>query len=445
MRLRAEEIATATGGTLIDPSLAGREIDGVSFDGRTLRPGQLFVPIVAERDGHDYLDQALAAGAGGFLTSRDHAPAVPADVPGIAVEDTAAAFLFLARWARQRFDAQVAGRVVGITGSVGKTSAKDFTAAVLRRTLRVAANERSYNNDQGLPHTVLNAPDDVEALVLEMGMRGLREIARLCTTARPHVGVVTRVAPAHTERVGGIEGVARAKAELVEALPPNGVAVLNADDPRVATMATLSAARAITFGAGGDVRIVGLRLDALARARFTLATPWGSAPVALPVSGAHNAHNAAAAAAVGGILGVPLEEIVAGLAGAELSPSRMELARAPHGALILNDAYNANPTSMAAALDTLAALPARRRLAVLGLMAELADPVGEHQRIAIRAAELGIEVIASGTDLYGRPAAADPLGELGDLGEGDAVLVKGSLVAGLQPLARRLIAGGLAA
>ncbi|MCU1399360.1 MAG: murF, partial [Acidimicrobiales bacterium] len=287
MRFRASDVAHATGGTLVGPDVA---LDGVSFDSRSVASGQLFVAIVAERDGHAFVPAAQAGGAGAVLVQH-----AANEGTSIVVADTATALLDLGRWGRGRTSA----RVIGVTGSVGKTSTKDLARAALGAGLRASANERSFNNDQGLPVTILNAPDDTEALVLEMGMRGFGEIARLCDVGHPDIGIVTRVAAAHTELLGGIDGVARAKAELVDALPATGTAILNVDDPRVAAMASRCAGSVITFGRndGADVRILELWLDELARPRFTVSTPWGDAPVSLAVSGEHMAGNAAAALA----------------------------------------------------------------------------------------------------------------------------------------------------
>jgi UDP-N-acetylmuramoyl-tripeptide--D-alanyl-D-alanine ligase len=434
MRFSARSAAEATGGRLEGPDV---ELRGASFDSRTLRPGQLFVPIVAERDGHDFIDDALAAGAPAYLTAR----APRASATAVVVADTASALMDLGRWARTQAAERLGNRVIGITGSVGKTSVKDLTAAALRARWRTAANDRSYNNEQGLPVTLLDAADDAEALVLEMGMRGPGEIARLCEVGRPTIGIVTLVAAAHTERLGDVEGVAEAKAELVEALPAGGIAILNADDRRVAAMASRTAARALTFGttAGADVLVRYLVLSDDARPRFRCATPWGEVEVALAVSGAHMAMNASAALAAALVCDVPLADAAGALGTATLSPWRMELCRSASGALVLNDAYNANPTSMRAALSTLASLPARRRVAIVGLMAELDDPEPAHRAIADEAERLGIELVPVGVELYGVRPVADPLAELGPVGEGDAVLVKGSRVAGLEAVAARLL------
>ncbi|MGB8858497.1 MAG: UDP-N-acetylmuramoyl-tripeptide--D-alanyl-D-alanine ligase, partial [Ilumatobacteraceae bacterium] len=287
MRFRAEVVAAATGGRLHGPDV---EIDGVSFDSRSIQPGQLFVPLVADRDGHDFIAAALARGAAAYLTS-----APPGGGTAVEVPDTLKALMALAAAQRPQFT----GPVIGVTGSVGKTSTKDLAWAALAASRRTWANERSFNNEQGLPTTLLNAPELTEVLMLEMGMRGHGEIAELCSIARPTIGVVTRVAEAHSDRVGGIDGVARAKAELIAALPPDGLAILNADDVRVRAMASVSEAPVLLYGdaAGADVRIGDLHLDDIARPSFHLDTPWGSCDVHLGVSGRHMAHNAAAALA----------------------------------------------------------------------------------------------------------------------------------------------------
>jgi UDP-N-acetylmuramoyl-tripeptide--D-alanyl-D-alanine ligase len=429
MRFRASDVAAATGGRLSGPDT---DIDGVSFDSRTVRPGQLFVPIVDQRDGHDFIDGALESGAAAYLTSR-----APAHGTAIEVDDTLQALMRLAAERRGHLDATI----VGITGSVGKTSTKDLAWAALGASRRTWANERSFNNDQGLPTTLLNAPDDTEVLVLEMGMRGFGEIARLCGIAAPSIGIVTRVAEAHSDRVGGIEGVARAKAELVDALPSDGIAILNGDDHRVLAMAPRCAGSSIVYGekADADVRIVDVSLDHLARASFTAVTPWGTVAVRLGVSGRHMVSNAAAALACVGAVGGDLAAGAAALADVSLTAMRMEVVTAASGAIVLNDSYNANPTSMRAAIDALVALPADRRVAIVGVMAEISDPEAEHVAIAAYAHERGIELFVIGTDLYGIAAVADPVAALGHIGAGTAVLVKGSRVAGLERVARLLV------
>ena len=435
MRWRAQDLARALAEhgpcRLVGPDV---EIDGASFDSRSLTAGQMFVPLVAERDGHDFVDDAVGRGAVAYLSSRPARADLVDRVACIEVADTGQALMDAARWARTRLPAGT--MAVGVTGSVGKTTTKDLIAAAISGTKRTVASERSYNNEQGLPVTILNAPIDTEVLVLEMGMRGFGQIDLLCRIGRPAIGVVTRVGEAHTSLVGGLDGVARAKGELVEALPSFGVAVLNADDDRVIAMRSRTTARVMSYGesSSADIRIADLSLDQQGRARFTVHTPNGSTAIRLGIPGRHSASNAAAAVAVGVALGVPIEAMADGLAEARVSAHRSNALRLHSGATLLDDCYNANPTSMLAALDTLAALGSGRRVAVLGLMAELDDPAEAHGRIARRARELGVEIVAVGTDLYGVnpveiPAAID---RLRALGSNDAALVKASRVAALE-------------
>jgi UDP-N-acetylmuramoyl-tripeptide--D-alanyl-D-alanine ligase len=292
---------------------------------------------------------------------------------------------------------------------------------------------------------VLGTPDDAEAVVVEMGARGRGHIASLCAVARPTVGIVTTVGLSHSEFFGTVEDVAVAKAELVEALPHEGTAVLNAEVPLVAAMASRTSARILTFGLrAGDVRAEGLSLDADLHPTFRLCSPWGSAAVALMVSGEHHVANALAAAAAALACDTSVDEVAAGLADATLSPWRMQLDRSPSGAVVINDSYNANPPSTAAALRALARVPAQRRTAILGIMAELGE-IGpaEHARMGALAADLGIRVIAVGAPDYGGEqvaSVAEALDRLGPIGHGDAVLVKGSRAARLETAAGTLAA-----
>jgi UDP-N-acetylmuramoyl-tripeptide--D-alanyl-D-alanine ligase len=434
MHLRTDDIAAAVGGTHHGSVV---EVDGATIDSREVRGGELFVALVAERDGHQFVSQAMAAGAFAALCARRQ----PGDRTSILVDDTDLALLDLGRLARGRLP----DRVIAVTGSVGKTTVKDLTAAALRTRHRTAASVRSFNNERGVPLTLVSAADDVEAVVVEMGARGRGHIALLCDVARPTVAVVTMVALAHAEMFGTIDEVAAAKGEVVEALPPEGTAVLNADDALVAAMAQRTDGTVVTFGvkhAGADVHAEAIALDDELRARFRLRSPWGDTDVRLGMRGLHQVGNALAAAAAAMVIGVEPAAVAEGLAGAELSPWRMSLGRSSSGVIVLNDAYNANPTSMAAALDALASLPARRRVAVLGVMAELGpDSDFEHRRVADYAEQLGIEVLAVAAPEYERRGVADveaALDVLTDLGDGDAVLVKGSRVAGLETLADEL-------
>ncbi|MEM8922861.1 MAG: UDP-N-acetylmuramoyl-tripeptide--D-alanyl-D-alanine ligase [Actinomycetota bacterium] len=437
MRFTASEIAAAADGTLSGPD---RPCIGAAIDSRTIAAGALFVPVVAERNGHEFIPAALSAGAAAYLTSEGPA-ADASDGTAITVVDTVDALSRLGAVARDRLP----DRVIGITGSVGKTSVKDLAAAALASTFRTAASEKSFNNELGVPLTLVNAPDDTEAAVVEMGARGAGHIASLCPVVRPTIGVVTTVGAAHTELFGTVEDVAQAKGELIEAVPADGTAVLNAEHPLVAAMASRTEARVLTFGReSGDVRAADVELDAELRPRFRLLSPWGEAEVALAVHGDHNVVNALAAAAIALAAGSSPEAAAAGMATAALSPWRMEITTTERGAVVINDAYNANPMSMTSALRSLAAIEADRRVAVVGMMAELGvEEREEHEAIARLADDLSIELIVVGTDLYGRPPVADhhaAAEALGPVDRGDAVLVKGSRVAGLEELAVRLLA-----
>ena len=428
MRFMAADVANATGGALIGQNA---HLSGVSFDSRTITPGQLFVPIVAERDGHEFIEVALKSGAGAYLTQHN-----PVGRTAIVVDDTLSALLKLGGWARARLEPTVGSKVIGITGSVGKTSTKDFIAAALSSELIVSASERSFNNDQGLPVTLLNAADNSQALVLEMGMRGFGEIARLCSIAQPNIGVVTAVAAAHTERVGGIEGVAKAKAEMVQALPSSGYAILNADDDRVRNMGSLTQAQVLTYGVheSADVRIITCELDEMARASVTATTPWGAVSWAMSVPGAHMALNAVAAIAVSGVCGVNIHSAAAALEQSFVSPMRMQVMTTDDGMTIVNDAYNANPASMRAALDTLVGIKASRHIVIAGQMAELADSSAEHSAIVEYARSKKIGFIACETDNYATPSFSvdDVVQAVRNGGSDVAVLVKGSRVAQLE-------------
>ncbi|WP_320669465.1 UDP-N-acetylmuramoyl-tripeptide--D-alanyl-D-alanine ligase [Patulibacter defluvii] len=425
MRFSAAELADHLGAELVGPDVA---VEGASIDTRTLRPGQLYAPIVAARDGHDFLPAALAAGAAAYLTARE-----PVGGTAIRVPDTAAALLRLGALGRDR----IAG-AIGITGSVGKTTTKDLLAGCLASTFPTAASERSFNNELGLPLTLLGAPEATRWVVLEMGVRREGDIDRLCQVARPEVGVVTAVDLAHVEFLGDLDGVARAKGELVAGLPPSGLAVLNVDDPRVRAMASRSAARVLGYGTGPEaqVRADDVALDDELRARFRLSSPWGRTEVRLGLRGAHQVTNALAAAAVALWAGVPIEAVAAALAEGRASPWRMEVHHVPAGPLLVVDCFNAIPASAEAAVRSLAALPGERRLALLGLMAELGErSATEHRRIAAVAERLGVQVVGYETDLYGEAHVTgvdDAVALLRTLGPRDAALVKGSRVARLE-------------
>ncbi len=435
MRFSTAELAAHLGGALVGPDVL---VDGAGIDSRTIVPHQLFVPVVAERDGHAFIGAALAAGAAAYLTQEG-----PDGATAIVVEDTATALMNLGVLARSR----IADGVVGITGSVGKTTTKDLLRHCMASTFRTAASELSFNNELGLPLTLINAPDDAQWVILEMGARGVGHIARLAQVGRPDVGIVTSVAMAHVEFFGGLDGVARAKGELVRALPEGGLAVLNFDDPRVAAMASFSPCPVLGYALDTDaeVRAEAVTLDDDLRARFTLVTPWGRGEVRLSLYGLQQVPNALAAAAAALWCGVPFEAVLSSLAEATGSPFRMEVHRTPGGPLLVADCYNANPASTEAALRTLAAFRSERKLALLGLMAELGvETDSEHRRMAALAEELGIEVVGYQSNLYGEAHVDDVESAvllLKTLGPADAALVKGSRVGRLEDVVERFESG----
>jgi len=367
--LSLAQIARITGGRLDgDPEAV---VTGeVVIDSRRVAPGGLFAAVEGERvDGHDFAAAAVAAGAVAVLGTR------PLPVPSVLVADVPDALAALARFV---VDSLPAVRIAGITGSSGKTTTKDIAAQLIERLGPTIAPAGSFNNEFGHPLTVLRADAATRYLVLELSARGVGHIAHLCGIAPPRYGVVLNVGRAHAGEFGGLDQVARAKGELVEALPPDGVAILNADDPRVLAMAARTRARVVTFGvAAGDalIRASDVRLDDLGRPSFTLLTPEGSAPVTLRLHGAHNVPNALAAAALARELGLSLDAIADGLSAAVArSRWRMEVHQRADGVTVINDAYNANPESVRAAIDALAHLAqGGRGFAVLGHMAELGD------------------------------------------------------------------------
>jgi UDP-N-acetylmuramoyl-tripeptide--D-alanyl-D-alanine ligase len=405
------EIAAIVGGTVVGGTVTGGTVTGGTaegdgavtvtapavLDGRQAEPGALFVAFAGEHvDGHDYAVQAGLAGAVAVLGSR------PTPLPTVVVEDVQAALQVLAAHvvARLRDELAVpALTVAGLTGSQGKTSTKDLLAAVLSSTAPTTATIGSLNNELGVPLTMLRAGAATRFLALEMGARHIGDIAALTSLVAPDIAVVLNVGQAHLGEFGSRLAIAQAKGELVRGLAPGGTAVLNADDPRVVAMRSLTDGPVLTFGHAehADVRVLDLALDRLGRPSFTLRTATASARVALPLVGAHQALNASAAAAAGLAAGVPLDMAAAALATASLSKWRMELRDLAGGATLLNDSYNANPDSTRAALDALAAIEGRRRIAVLGEMRELGDDSeAEHRAVGKYAASRADVVAAVG-------------------------------------------------
>jgi UDP-N-acetylmuramoyl-tripeptide--D-alanyl-D-alanine ligase len=394
------DIAALTGGRVSETSPQPLVTGPVVVDSRRCVAGSLFVCIAGEHtDGHLHVSDAFARGAVVALASH------PIEGPAILVDDTVRALGFLAGGVLRR---TTSCRVVGITGSSGKTSTKDLTAAVLSWDQETVAARESLNNEIGLPLTALEVQESTRNLVLEYSARGVGHIAYLCGIARPAVAVVLNVGSAHLGEFGSREAVATAKAELVEALAADGHAVLNVDDPLVAAMRDRTSASVMGFGtsASADVRVEALTLDPQARPSFRLVTPVGSTTVTLQLSGAHHAMNAAAAAAVGLTAGLALDDIAQALGHVtELSAHRMQVTARADGLLVVDDAYNANPESVRAALDALAVLAADRSgasWAVLGEMRELgADSPDLHAAVGRYAAESGVTRLV----VVGDPAA----------------------------------------
>ena len=426
----------------------------VVIDSRQARPGALFVALPGERaDGHDFAAAAAAGGALAVLADR------PVGVPALITADVLGA---LGRLARAVLDALPGPTVVGITGSAGKTTTKDLAAHLVESLGPTVAPRNSLNNEIGHPLTVLRATEQTRYLVLELSARKTGDIAYLCGIAPPRLGVVLCVGTAHAGEFGGLAQVAEAKGELPAALPAGGVAFLNADDPRVRAMAPRTQARVVTFGRdpAAVVRAADVRLDEQGRPTFTLVTPAGSARTRLRLAGEHNVVNALAAAALAGELGLPLPAVAGGLAAAApRSRWRMEVTHRADGVTVINDAYNANPEAVAAALATLVHMArGRRAFAVLGPMNELGGGSRRaHEQAGEAAAQAGVAgLIVVGEDaapmLAGARAHRSWRGELlgvADVPEavkalenllepGDVVLVKASRTAGLERVALAL-------
>ncbi|MFD5339150.1 UDP-N-acetylmuramoyl-tripeptide--D-alanyl-D-alanine ligase [Streptomyces hawaiiensis] len=457
--LSLAEIAEVVGGQTHDIPDPSVQVTGpVVRDSREAGPGSLFVAFAGERvDGHDFAAAVVEGGAVAVLGTR------PVGVPAIVVDDVQNALGALARHVVRRLGATL----VALTGSAGKTSTKDLIAQVLRRKAPTVFTPGSLNNEIGLPLTALSATEKTRFLVLEMGARGIGHIRYLAGLTPPKVGLVLNVGSAHIGEFGGREQIAQAKGELVEALPEDGTAILNADDPYVRAMASRTKAKVIFFGESGeaDVRAENVRLTDTGQPSFRLHTPSGASDVTMRLYGEHHVSNALAAAAVAHELGMSADEIAVALSEAgSLSRWRMEVTERPDGVTVVNDAYNANPESMRAALRALAAIgKGRRTWAVLGKMAELGDEaLAEHDAVGRLAVRLNVSKLVA---VGGREAAWLQLGAYneGSWGEesvhvsdaqaavdllrselrpGDVVLVKASRSVGLESVAQALMETG---
>jgi UDP-N-acetylmuramoyl-tripeptide--D-alanyl-D-alanine ligase len=455
------DVAAVVGGRVVNAGSGdGVTVTGPAFvDSRVAEHGGLFVAVRGERvDGHDYADAAMRAGAAAVLSSRDTGH------PGVVVDEPVAVLALLAR---RSLGGLPRARVVAVTGSQGKTSTKDLVAQVLAVAGRTVATFGSFNNELGLPLTVLRADSATDFLVLEMGARHVGDLRASCAVARPDVSVVLNVGKAHLGEFGSQAAIAQAKGEIVEALDEDGVAVLNADDPLVAAMSTRTTASVRTFGRapGADVRLGEVRLDDVGRPSFSLEADGETARVSLGLVGEHHAANAAAAATVALALGMRLDAVAGALVTATAtSRGRMEVAERPDGVTVIDDAYNANPDSVRAALKALAAIgrgrPGSRTVAVLGEMRELgASALEEHDAVGRLAVRLDIQQllvvgeaarpIHLGASLEGSwgeesvfvpdaDAAADWLRD--HLAPGDVVLFKASHAVQLSRVAHALLA-----
>ncbi|MBW6434103.1 UDP-N-acetylmuramoyl-tripeptide--D-alanyl-D-alanine ligase [Actinoplanes hulinensis] len=434
------EIAEITGGRVTggDPSVV---VTGpVEYDSRKIGPGGLFVAFAGEKvDGHDFAGVAIERGAAAVLGSRD------TGVPGVVVEDPLAALAALARVVVARLDKLT---VVGLTGSSGKTTTKDYIGQLLSRLGPTVAPAGSLNNELGFPYTVLQATEETRFLVLEMGARGIGHIRYLTEIAQPSIGVVLNVGAAHIGEFGSVEGTARAKGELVEALPSSGTAILNADDPLVAGMASRTSATVVLVGSRGGLTASDISLDSAGRATYQLSDGSRIGDVRLSVAGEHQVANTLAAGAVALAAGMEFGDLVAALGEVGIvSGRRMDVFTRPDGIVVIDDSYNANPSSTAAALRALASMGSgKRTTAVLGYMAELGEfEVSGHAEVGRLAAELGVDRLIAvagearpildgtagvagwrGTGLFAADQAAAIEILRQDLHADDVVLVKGS-------------------
>lgn len=440
------EVAAKVDGALVAADPAAVVTGGVEFDSRRVEPGGLFAALPGQRvDGHDFAAAAAAAGAVAVLGTRP-----VGGVPMVVVPDTLAALAALARSVVDQLVAETGLTVIGLTGSSGKTTTKDLLGQLTTGLGATVAPAGSLNNELGYPYTALRAGRDTRYLVLELGARGAGHIDYLCRVARPRIGVVLNVGVAHIGEFGSVPAIAAAKGELVAALPADGVAVLNADDPQVAAMADRTSARVVLVGESpqAQVRATGVELDQYGRPSYTITAGGESAPVRLSLVGTHQVANTLAVAGVGLALGLPVPRVAAAVNELRsVSARRMDVFDRPDKVTVIDDSYNANPASVAAALRALVALgQGRRTWAVLGYLAEL----GEHERagheqVGRIAAELGVDrlvvVGAAAAPIHAGAAAQARWGGVSvrvtdqdaavellrdEVRPGDVVLVKGS-------------------
>lgn len=465
LTLSVERLLEITGGELL-VGAPDSMVNGLAIDSRGVTPGNAFIALPGERvDGHQFALAALEAGARAVLVThpanRLGAALTEASSRGasiVRVVDAVEAIQALASYHRGRLFCPV----VGVTGSTGKTTTKDFLVSVLSRQFKTVATSGNQNNDLGVPLTIFNAGADTDVLIVEMAMRGAGEIARLSRIARPTAGLITNVGTSHIELLGSQEAIAQAKGELASSVGPDGAVFLNGDDAFSETIAATASAPVTYYGYcdGCRVTATGVEVDALSMPSFELLIGQRRTNVRLCVPGKHNIYNALAAAAVASHLGMEIDEIAQGLEDARAGDMRMQSFETASGLSVINDAYNANPTSMRAAVETLAGITAAtKRVAVLGDMAELGSLTElAHFRIGEDVARLGIDIlvtvgerakhIADGARAAGmdddsiRPCvtvaeASEVLDDVVD--PGDVVLVKASRVMGLEAIVEGLV------
>ncbi|MDP1808598.1 MAG: UDP-N-acetylmuramoyl-tripeptide--D-alanyl-D-alanine ligase [Actinomycetota bacterium] len=461
--IKVGDIADALKGELVagDPEAV---ISSVCADSRVIQKGDLFIPLKGTRfDGHRFIDAAIDGGAAVVLLERlDEGLAVRlrrAPTAALKVGDTQAALTALAHLIRGRLTA----KVIGITGSTGKTSTKDILAALTGRSLNTLATPRNDNNEIGAPLTITKAKLETEVLVIEMGMRGPGQIAALAAMARPEIGIITNIGLTHVGLLGSQKKIAATKAELIESLPADGYAILNSDDDWTEFLRERTKAKVLTFGIkpGAFIGASDISLDEYARPSWRLVIDGRPGPVVrLSAPGRHNVINALAAIAAARLVGVGEADIIDGLSKVRLTDMRLAIIETKKGVTIINDVYNANPASMSGALETLKQVkPGARHVAVLGQMSELGeDTIAAHRGVGVEVAGLGVDMLVtvgehadkiaeaaveagmSGSAVTWLGTKEETVVQLKNQVEpGDVVLVKGSRIAGLEDVVYALL------
>lgn len=456
-KITIEEIIRWTGG-IPDGEISVTDITGISTDTRSIKPGELFIPLVGENfDGHNYVEKALGMGASAFLTHREIPPESQGR-GGIRVKDTQRAYQDVARGYLKKYRIPV----VAITGSNGKTTTKDYVAHVLSQKFKVVKTEKNFNNEVGVPRTVLQLDSSVEVLVIELAMRGRGQIRELARIVEPDISVITNVGESHFELLGSYEAIAMAKSEILEFIRPGGFSVLNADDRWYWYMMEKTTATINSFGINRKADVCLKEMKNLGIDGFELKVDIGGivSPIHLPLPGVHNIYNALASITVGRCLGMSIEEISQGIATLEPTDKRFELKKAPGGWVVINDSYNASPTSMGNAIKIVGELSAGgRKIAVLGDMLELgAIEADAHRGIGEMVHKAGINLlfvkgklgteIAAGAgnagmqhdNIYICKDSSEIIGKLKTLvREDDIILVKGSRRMKMEEVAENLL------